>query len=238
VHLCTITSKSVKLDVNATQRSRNLQMICNRYMPQCGLHDEVRLFLAETGAEISINPANSQHETPEFKEAWSFLRLKMLEAALKQERCSQLGSNEQPELTVVHVQVSTYSDFHFTLGRINTSKDWNLHDFNGLPEKKRDNFCVARASIKRDGKTYAYVNDHLLNNRKLALLAVTTDASNLLWVPRHFLTDPEIVLAAMKHGRCGRSVHEIFKRFIRNKDQQQVKDIVLSAGILDDEVGT
>ena len=209
-------------------------------MPKCGLSDEVRLFLTETGAEISVNPANKNHDTPEFKKAWSFLRVKMLEAALKHELCSQLGSSQlgssqlgssqQPEPTVVHVQVSTYSDVHFTLGRINRSLSWSLLDFERLSESLRNNFCVVYASIERDARIYWWLSYKMRNDRRLALAAATKDASCLRSVPAFLQTDPEIVLAAMKHGMQGRSICDILK-WLPNDTQQKVKDIVASAGL-------
>ncbi len=206
--------------------------MCKDYMPQCELSEDVRLFLAETGAEISINPANSQPETPEFKKAWSFLEEKMQEAALKKERCSQLGSTQQPEPTVVHVQVSAYTDVHIVTGRINHATHWSRLDFIMLPEKFHDNFCVVSASIKRDGQTYCWLNERLRNNRRLALFAAKTDAENLWRIPDHFLTDPEIVLAAMEHGLHGKSVHEMLK-WLSPDRQQKVKDILSTAGLLE-----
>ena len=204
-------------------------------MPKCGLYDEVRLFLTETGAEISVNPAHKNHDTPEFKKAWSFLRVKMLEAALKkscsQQGSSQLGSSQQPEPTVVHVQVSTYSDVHFTLGRINRSLRWSPLDFERLSESLRNNFCVVYASIERDAIIYMWLSYKMRHDRRLALAAATKDAACLRSVPAFLQTDPEIVLAAMKHGMQGRSICDILK-WLPNDTQQKVKDIVASAGLL------
>ncbi len=202
--VCTIqpNMSNVKLDLDAADRSDNLQQMIYKHMPLdrldrascCHGSASVRMFLAETGAEISQDPALGD-KTPGFKDAWKSLWLSMLRAVLQHHE-SLKGSLEKPSAPlIVRVQVSKYSLSRFAIGKINDDSMWNEYNYKQLDKECQNNPAVAYASVCRNCNTYVALNTELRSSRKIALEAVQKKPSLISWCP---LYDKAFILAAVQ----------------------------------------
>ena len=198
--ICTIEPdmSKVSLDLDVNLRSKNLQTMISKHMPPDKVSSKygsrsIQMFLAETGAEMSLDPSNV--EQPGFKDVWKSLRLKMLNAVLDYESSNHNLATPRAT-TIVHVQVSKYSMSRFALGIIRRSSYWDYRTFQQLDPEVQTNTNVAYESVCRNIETYLALNSDLKQNRKIALAAVQKKASLMTLCPLR--TDKYFILEAMQ----------------------------------------